>query len=216
MKKHVILVFLLLICSLIHAQDNTHFHLSVSLGKGNQISKGQYDTAIEKQFYDDLHKQTAFDLSFGYYLQPQSSLGFEVFLDYSSGQASMAMAEGSLLNGSLAQCALGVLLNYRFVIDKNVFVIGLGVAYLAYEEQDYASGFNYELNTGARGTPAKIKYEYRLSNNFGLGVSATALLGAVTEYTETINGVSTTTTLDSGDAAGISRWSITVGPRFYF
>lgn len=216
MKKTILFLLSLLIGASLKAQDNTHFDLSVSLGRGNQISKGQYETAIEQQYYDDLNKQTTFDLSLGYYFKPESSLGIEAFLDIGVGRASLSLATGQLINGALSQGALGLLLNYRVVSNKSVVILGLGIASLAYIEQASGMGTSYSIEAGTRGLPARIKYEYKLSKNIGLGVSAAAFLGAVSEYTETNDGVTTTTTLSDGEALGISRWSVTLGPRIYF
>lgn len=104
MKKIFIVISALLTAISTSAQvDNTHFELSLSLGKGNQISKGQYNTTLEKQFYDELGKQTAFDISFGSYFQPQNSLGVEIFLDLGIGRSSISGASGQLYNGTLGE-----------------------------------------------------------------------------------------------------------------
>ena len=217
MKKVLVVIATLIAAISASAQvDNTHFDLGVSLGKGNQISTGQYETAVIKQFYDDLNRQTTFDISLGYYFRPQNSLGLEVFLDLGVGRASIAGASGQLLNGALLGGALGIMLNYRWVIDKHIVILGAGVADMAYIEQDSIAGSTYELQAETIGMPFKFKYEYKLSKNIGLGISAAAFLGTVDEVTETEDGVSKTTTFEDGDSSGISRWSIAIGPRFYF
>lgn len=218
MKNILVVIATLLFAISANAQvDNTHFDLSLSLGKGNQISKGQFNTAATKQFFDELYRQTTFDISLGYYLRPQNSLGLEVFLDLGVGTASMAGNSGQLLNGTLVQGALGVMLNYRWVIDKNVVILGAGIADMAYMESASTADDSYQLQAETIGIPFKFKYEYKLSKNIGLGISAAAFMGSANEVTETENGVvSKATTAEDGEYLGISRWSVTVGPRFYF
>lgn len=194
--------------------DNTHFDLSVSLGRGNQISKGQYDTAVEKQFYDEMGRQTTFDLSFGYYFRPGSSLGLELLLDIGVGRASIAGTSGQLLNGQLTQGALGIVANYRWVINKSIIILGAGVASLVYMEDESLGSESYSMEAESWGIPFRLKYEYKLSKSIGLGISAAAYMGSASSITETKNGIITTTDLDS--PSGIARWSITVGPRFHF
>lgn len=217
MKNVLVVIATLLFAISASAQvDNTHFDLSLSLGKGNQISKGQFNTAATKQFFDELYRQTTFDISVGYYFRPQNSLGLEIFLDMGVGSASMEGNTGQLLNGTLIQGALGIMLNYRWVIDRNVVIIGAGIADMAYMEGSSYADDTYELQAETIGIPLKFKYEYKLSKNLGLGISAAAFMGAADEVTETENGVSNTTTSENGESLGISRWSVTVGPRFYF
>lgn len=217
MKNLLVVIATLLFAISASAQvDNTHFDLSLSLGKGNQISKGQFNTAATKQFFDELYRQTTFDISFGYYFRPQNSLGLEIFLDMGVGSASMEGNSGQLLNGTLIQGALGIMLNYRWVIDRNVVILGAGIADMAYMEGASIANDTYQLEAETIGIPFKFKYEYKLSKNIGLGISAAAFMGAADEVTETENGVSNTTTSEDGESLGISRWSVTVGPRFYF
>ena len=217
MKKILALFSLLLISVVSSAQyyDGTHFNLSLSLGRGNQIAKTAPSTALGQSFYEQLEKGTVFDIGFAYYLRKGSSLGLEAYMDLSIGRASVVIGNGALWSGDLMQMSLGLMLAYRWIADKHTITLGLGLAPMAYLESGVIDGSTYTFEESTDGgIPAKFKYEYSLSKTISLGVNAAAYLGSAYTVRESENGVYTETKLD--DPNGMARWSITVGPRFHF
>lgn len=210
MKKALALVLLFFVAIIAQAQN--HFDLGLSLGAGNVISKANHDTALAKQLFDDMESMTDFDLSLAYYFKTQNSLGLEAFFDLGNGRGSVAGPTGQLLNGSLLQIALGLTLNYRWIADKHIMILGGGVARMGMVETLSIPSERIEEEADCIGIPLKFKYEYRFNKSIGLGVSTAAFLGSSNQITETHNGHQTT---EEGYTS-FARWAITFGPRFYF
>ena len=212
MKKIFAIILISFVAITAKAQYDTHFELGLSGGISNVIAKGDYDTALAKQLADEMERMTDFELSFAYYFKTQNSLGLELFMGIASGRSSIAGSTGYLLNGNLRQGALGLTLNYRWIVDKHIVVLGAGAAELAITQSLSYTGRRFTLEAKGLGIPLKFKYEYRLNKTIALGVSAAAYLGSSNKITETDNGIQTT----SEGYTSLARWAITIGPRIHF
>lgn len=217
MKRLSFFVLLIFVSLTANAQfDKTHFDIGVSLGRGKDISHGTYETAAEKQFFEELEQLTTIDLSIGGFFKKGNSFGVEVFLDLGVGTGSMEDSSGKLVNGVQMEGTLGLMLNYRWIIDRNNFILGAGLASMASSIGTVYDDETHLLNGAGNGIPFKFKYEYKLSPHFGLGVSASAFLGAAGMITKVDNDVETEIEINENTSTGMSRWSVTFGPRLYF
>jgi hypothetical protein len=99
--------------------------------------------------------------------------------------------------------------------EQNKFFLTLGLNKADYYEDFRISNYNVVTKGTTWATTVGIKYDKKISNNFGLGFGATIDGGLVSSLKINQNGIENVINFSNGEGIGLGRFMFSVGARYY-
>jgi len=152
------------------------------------------------------------------------NLGFGLkglsMMTYNQLNGTLININGSTLVGTLRDDILvvfvGPSISSRFLPkdEKNSFVLGLSMGYIHYTNNAIVINA-FKLESQTVGLAWDIAWDYKINNEFGVGLSLSYTLASLTSYKMTSGGTVQTIKLDKDNYESINHFAITIGLRLY-
>ncbi len=190
-------------------------------GYGSRTAKtAEGLSPFEKSYVEDLKSGPIWDASFNYYFNNNYGIGL-IYSAFTASNSVSATNTDTNISGDLDTRDLITYIGPSFVMrgasrnDKWFFDIGIGLGYLGYKENISFAG-NTSKGTGSTvGFQSSIGGEYRISENWGIGVDLSALSGILNKINYNENGYKYTVEFDTNEGEGLGHIRILASIRYH-